>query len=229
MGLPDGAAASSGWTYLRGVRRPAEPCGWRAWWPSRAVWRPAPGPRPAHRPVRPVAPGRVERRTHDYVRHGTTTLFAALEVATGHVTDACHPRHRHGEFLGFLKLVARAYPRRQLHVVLDNCGHPQARQGPDLADQPSPNPPALHTDLWVLAEPGRGVLRHHRAPGAAPRGLRQRPGADGMAAILRFCDSWNQRCHPFTWTKNADQILTKLKRQTTAARTPGHLKAQVRS
>jgi hypothetical protein len=152
MGLPDGAAASSGWTYLRGVRRPAEPCGWRAWWPSRAVWRPAPGPRPAHRPVRPVAPGRVERRTHDYVRHGTTTLFAALEVATGHVTDACHPRHRHGEFLGFLKLVARAYPRRQLHVVLDNCGHPQARQGPDLADQPSPNPPALHTDLCVLAD-----------------------------------------------------------------------------
>jgi hypothetical protein len=45
-------------------------------------------------PVRPVAPGRVERRTHDYVRHGTTTLFAALEVATGQVTDACHPRHR---------------------------------------------------------------------------------------------------------------------------------------
>ena len=71
-------------------------------------------------PVRPVAPGRVERHTHDYVRHGTTTLFAALEVATGQVTDACHPRHRHGEFLDFLKLVARAYPRRQLHVVLDN-------------------------------------------------------------------------------------------------------------
>jgi transposase len=71
-------------------------------------------------PVRPVAPGRVERRTHDYVRHGTTTLFAALEVATGQVTDACSPRHRHGEFLGVLRLVARAYPRRQLHVVLDN-------------------------------------------------------------------------------------------------------------
>src|SRR5215213_672787 len=103
-------------------------------------------------PPRPVRPGQPERRTHDYRRHGTTTLFAALEVATGQVTDACHPRHRHGEFLGFLKLIARAYPRRQLHVVLDNCGHPQARQGPDLADQPSPNPPALHTDLCVLAD-----------------------------------------------------------------------------
>jgi hypothetical protein len=71
-------------------------------------------------PVQPVAPGRPERRTHDHVRHGTTTLFAALEVATGQVTEACHPRHRHGEFLGFLKLVVKAYPRRQLHAVVHN-------------------------------------------------------------------------------------------------------------
>jgi len=71
-------------------------------------------------PPRPVRPGQPERRTHDYLRHGTTTLFAALEVVTGQVTDACQPRHRHGEFLDFLKLVARAYPRRQLHVVVDN-------------------------------------------------------------------------------------------------------------
>jgi len=67
-----------------------------------------------------VAPGGVEQRTHDYLRHSTTTLFAALEAATGQETDACHPRHRYGEFLGCLKLVARAYPRRQLQVVLDN-------------------------------------------------------------------------------------------------------------
>src|SRR5215203_4227600 len=65
-------------------------------------------------PPRPVRPGQPERRTHDYLRHGTTTLFAALEVVTGQVTDAFQPRHRHGEFLGFLKQVARAYPRRQL-------------------------------------------------------------------------------------------------------------------
>jgi transposase len=71
-------------------------------------------------PVRPVAIGRPEPRTHDYHRHGTTTLIAAPEVATGRVTDACHPYHRHREFLAFLKQVAKAYPRRQLHVVLDN-------------------------------------------------------------------------------------------------------------
>ena len=56
----------------------------------------------------------------DYRRHGITTLFAALEIATGRVTQACMPRHRHQEFLAFLKLVAKAYPRVKLHVVVDN-------------------------------------------------------------------------------------------------------------
>ncbi len=68
-------------------------------------------------PLRPRIP---EKQTHDYVRHGTATLFAALEVATGKVTDACYPRHRHQEFLAFLKQVAKAYPRRRLHIVVDN-------------------------------------------------------------------------------------------------------------
>jgi hypothetical protein len=87
-------------------------------------------------PPRPVAPGRPERRTHDDLRHGTT-LFAALEVATGQVTDACQPRHRHGEFLAFLKLVATAYPRRQLHVVVDNdATHKHAKVQAWLASHP---------------------------------------------------------------------------------------------
>jgi transposase len=67
---------------------------------------------------------------HDYVRHGTTTLFAALEVATGKVTDVCYPRHRHEEFLQFLRQVAKAYPRTKLHIVVDNYGthkHPDVR------------------------------------------------------------------------------------------------------
>jgi hypothetical protein len=80
-------------------------------------------------PNLPPRPGSPERRTHDYVRHGTTTLFAAVEVATGRVTDQCFDRHRHAEFLAFLKLVAKAYPR-QLHLVLDNYGthtHPTVK------------------------------------------------------------------------------------------------------
>ena len=68
----------------------------------------------------PMQPGHAEQRTHDYVRHGTTTLFAALEIATGKVTGLCKNRHRHQEFLAFLKHLARAYPDRQLHLVMDN-------------------------------------------------------------------------------------------------------------
>jgi len=71
-------------------------------------------------PILPLRPGLPEKQTHDYVRHGTTTLFAALEVATGKVVDACYPRHRHQEFLAFLKQVAKAYPRVKLHIVVDN-------------------------------------------------------------------------------------------------------------
>ena len=81
-------------------------------------------------PVLPLRPGIPEKRSHDYVRHGTTTLFAALEVATGKVTDACYPRHRHEEFLRFLHQVAKAYPRRKLHIVADNYAthkHPDVR------------------------------------------------------------------------------------------------------
>jgi hypothetical protein len=71
-------------------------------------------------PILPIRPGLPEKATHDYVRHGTTTLFAALEVATGRVEQLCLPRHRHQEFLRFLKQVAKAYPRVKLHVVCDN-------------------------------------------------------------------------------------------------------------
>ena len=68
----------------------------------------------------PLQPGHAEQRTHDYVRHGTTSLFAALEIATGKVTGVCKNRHRHTEFLAFLKHVARAYPDVELHLVMDN-------------------------------------------------------------------------------------------------------------
>src|SRR5213080_476685 len=71
-------------------------------------------------PILPLRPGLPEKATHDYKRNGTTTLFAALELATGKVTDACYDRHGKAEFLAFLTKVARSYPRRELHVVVDN-------------------------------------------------------------------------------------------------------------
>lgn len=68
----------------------------------------------------PMKPGKAARMTHDYKRNGTTSLYAAREIATGEVTGACYPQHRHQEFLAFLNQIVRAYPRRPLHVVLDN-------------------------------------------------------------------------------------------------------------
>ena len=71
-------------------------------------------------PILPMRSGIPERQTHDYVRHGTTSLFAALNIATGQVTDACYPKHRHQEFGKFPKKAAAACPGRELHVVCDN-------------------------------------------------------------------------------------------------------------
>jgi hypothetical protein len=132
-------------------------------------------------------------------------------VATGQVTDVCHPRHRHAEFLDFLKRLARAYPRRQLHVVLANYAtHKHQRVQAWLAH---PRAAALHTDLCLLAELGRSVFAIiqrqalHRGDFASVEEL--------VAAIRHFCDGWNQRCRPFAWSRSTDQILAKFNRQTT--------------
>jgi hypothetical protein len=93
-------------------------------------------------PVLPMRPGFPERHTHDYVRHGTTALFAALEAATGTVADACYPRHRHGEFLRFLKKVAAAYPpfSRPASQPIRRTGSPE-RNGSRLDSRLSNTPP----------------------------------------------------------------------------------------
>ena len=105
-------------------------------------------------PILPMRPGLPEKATHDYVRHGTTTLFAALEIATGKVTDACYPRHRHEEFLRFLRHVAKAYPRAELHIVADNYATHKHPSRAGLAGEEPADHAALHPDLRVLAEHG---------------------------------------------------------------------------
>src|ERR671913_50255 len=165
-------------------------------------------------PNLPLRPGSPERRTHDYVRHGTTTLFAALEVATGKVVDQCFEQHRHSEFLAFLKLVAKAYPRRQLHVVLDNYGtHTHAAVQAWLAKHPRVRLHFTPTSAsWMnLVEVFFSIItRQAIRRGSFPS------VADLVAAIRRFCEAWNERCQPFVWVKDADDIMVKATRKRTS-------------
>jgi transposase len=165
-------------------------------------------------PILPIRPGLPEKATHDYVRHGTTTLFAALEVATGKVTDACHPRHTHAEFLAFLKQVAKAYPRVPLHVVADNYAthkHPAVQAW--LAKHPRVR---LHftptSGSWLnLVEVFFGIITRQAIRRGTFTSVK-----DLIAAIETFIDAWNDRCQPFVWTKTADEILTKANRKVTS-------------
>jgi len=162
----------------------------------------------------PLQPGLAERRTHDYVRNGTTTLFAALEIATGKVTAACKPRHRHQEFLAFLRQVARAYPEDQLHLVMDNYA---AQKRVEVRDWLAANP-RIHVHFtptsgsWLnLVEVWFGIIERqaiHRGTFGSVQALN--------AKIRAFIDGWNDRCHPFVWTKTPEQILKKANRQTSS-------------
>ena len=103
-------------------------------------------------PVLPLRPGVPEKRSHDYIRHGTTSLFAALEAATGMVTSACYPQHRHEEFLTFLRQVAKAYPRGSCTWPTTTTARTPTRTcGPGWTG--TPGSPALHADVGVVAEP----------------------------------------------------------------------------
>src|SRR6266498_1834518 len=158
-------------------------------------------------PVLPLRPGIPEKRSRDYIRHGTTALFAALEAATGKVTGACYPQHRHQEFPQFLRQVAKAYPRVPLHLACDNYGthaHPDVRAW--LARHPRIT---LHftptSGSWLnLVEVFFSVITRQAIRRGSFTSVK-----DLIAAIEDFIGGWNDLCHPFTWTKTADEILPK--------------------
>jgi transposase len=165
-------------------------------------------------PVLPMQPGKTERRTHDYVRHGTTTLFAALEVATGKVTGLSQPRHRHQEFLRFLKHLAKAYPDTgdgtELHLVMDNYATHKRKEVRDwLAANPRIKVHFTPTSAsWLnLVEVWFSIIERQ----AIHRGTFHSV-SDLTAKIRGFITGWNDRCHPFVWTKTADEILKNAKR-----------------
>ena len=165
-------------------------------------------------PILPLQPGLAERRSHDYIRHGTSTLFAALEIATGQVTGAVKPRHRNQEFLAFLKQVAKSYPDVELHLVMDNYA---AHKHPNVKAWLAANPRVVchftptHASWMNLVEVWFSLIERqaiHRGTFGSVKDLN--------AKIRQFITGWNCRAHPFVWTKTADQILNKANRKQTS-------------
>jgi len=165
-------------------------------------------------PVLPMQPHLIERRSHDYIRHGTTTLFAALEIATGKVTSRCQDRHRHEEFLVFLRQVARAYPGVQLHLVMDNYAahkHPEVKAWLEANPRVHVHYTPTHASWMNLVEVWFSIAERqaiHRGTFTSVRDLTRK--------IRKFVDGWNARSHPFTWTRTADEVLTKANRKKTS-------------
>lgn len=162
-------------------------------------------------PGLPFKPGRCGTFTHDYKRNGTTTLFAALHMLEGRVIGECYPRHRHQEFLRFLKRLDREFPEStELHLILDNYGthgHPRVSQW--LAKH---RRFVLHfiptSSSWLnLVERWFEELSQKAVRRGAFRSV-----ADLERAIGEFMDAWNASPNPFIWTATVDSILAKLNR-----------------
>jgi transposase len=160
-------------------------------------------------PVLPMMPAVPGRQTHDYVRHGTTSLFAALDIATGKVIGAHLHRHRHQEFLRFLKTIDKATPAElDLHLICDNYAThktPEVRRW--LAAHPRFH---LHftptSGSWLnLVERWFAELTNRKLRRSTHRSV-----AELEADVHAWIDAWNADPRPFVWTKTADQILDNL-------------------
>jgi transposase len=162
-------------------------------------------------PMLPMQPGLPERRTHDYVRHGTSTLFAALEIATGKVTGLCKDRHRHQEFLAFLDHLDANLTRQEqttIHVVMDNYGthkHPAVKAW--FVRHPEYVPHFTPTSASWLNQVERffAQITERRIRRGAFRSV-----AELEQAIAAYLKTHNACSRPFVWTTDTDLILRKV-------------------
>lgn len=165
-------------------------------------------------PMLPLGLGYAEGVTHGYVRHGTTTLFAALDVATGQVLTQCKPRHRHQEFLAFLQHIDANVPEHlDVHLIIDNYStHKHAKVRAWLANRPRYHVHFTPTYASWLNQVERwfGVITQR----AIRRGSFQKV-RDLIARIDTFVEHYNVTATPFSWTVTAESILAKLERLAT--------------
>jgi transposase len=168
-----------------------------------------------------MRPGQVERRTHDYERHGTTSLFAALDMKTGAVLAECHRRHRSIEFRKFLDRIESAVPADlAIHLILDNYGtHKTALIRRWLAKRPRYHLHVTPTSAsWLnLVERWFALITEK----AIRRGT-HRSTEPLEAAIYRYTAAANKAPKPFIWTKTADDILASLARFCKRTSNSGH-------
>ena len=172
-------------------------------------------------PLLPLRPGQIERRTHDYKRHGTTSLFAALDVKTGHVIGECHRRHRAVEFRKFLDTIDQAVPDSlEIHLILDNYGtHKTQIIQRWLAKRPRYHLHFTPTSAsWInLVERWFATLTQKQIR----RGV-HRSTAELERAIEDYIQLSNADSKPFVWSKTADQIFASLARFCNRTLETGH-------
>jgi transposase len=172
-------------------------------------------------PLLPLAPGVAERRTHDYERHGTTSLFAALDLATGRVIGELHRRHRSQEFLVFLRTIEANVPAKlDVHLILDNYGtHKTPSVKAWFARHPRFH---LHftptSSSWLnLVERFFATLSTRQIKRGTHRSTRELE-----QAIRAYLHTYNQDPKPFVWTKTADAILASVARFCNRISDSGH-------
>ena len=172
-------------------------------------------------PLLPMRPGQAERRAHDYKRHGTTSLFAALDVKTGRLIGECHRRHRSVEFRQFLDTIDAAVPARfEVHLVLDNY---RTHKTP-LIHRWLVKRPRFHLHFtptgtsWInQVERWFALLTEKRLRRSAFRSTRELE-----QAIRQYITHHNEQLKPFRWTKTADQILASVARFCSRTSETGH-------
>lgn len=162
-------------------------------------------------PLLPMRPGQAERRTHDYERHGTTSLFAALNVKTGKVIGKCYRAHRSSEFKKFLQTIDKSVPNEYgIHLVLDNYGTHKTAMIHNYLLRHSRF--QLHftptSSSWLnLVERWFGLITEKQIRRGSFKST-----TELEQAIKQYLDAYNEDPKPFIWTKSADQILENLKR-----------------
>jgi transposase len=161
-------------------------------------------------PGLPLKKGRCGTHTHDYVRHGTTTLFAALNVLDGKVVGQCHARHRHQEWLKFLRQLDREFPEVDLHLIMDNYGtHKEPHVIAWLAKHPRFHCHFIPTSSsWLnLVERWFGEISEKAIRNGSFVSV-----PELEKAIADFLEAWNQDPKPFVWTAKVEEIMAKRER-----------------